>query len=244
MKGGVVMFSTDQIFISTVFIAGILSFFSPCILPILPVYISYFGEEIGNKEAKGLRRGKLTINLRVVLRTLIFVGGISTSFVILGFGAGALGAVLQNKWFFILCGLVIIILGLHQTGLFHFNALEREKKLDISRSKKSDLLGTFLLGFTFSFGWTPCIGPVLGAVLGISASGGQALYGGWLMFIYALGLMIPFLVISIFSDLLLRHVKKLNKYMGKIKVVGGIIIVLMGLLLMTNNLNVLVTMFS
>lgn len=234
---------SDQIFISTVFIAGILSFFSPCILPLLPVYVSYFGGEDG-EEIKGIKIGKLTINPRIIIRTLIFVGGLSTSFIILGFGAGALGAFLYSKTFFTICGLVVIILGIHQTGILKLKFLEREKKLDIKRSKRSDLIGTYLLGFTFSFGWTPCIGPVLGAVLGLSASEGQAAYGAWLMFIYALGMMIPFLVISVFSDVLLRHVRKLNKHMNKIRFVGGIIIILMGILLMTDNLNLIVTLFE
>ncbi|WP_105617539.1 cytochrome c biogenesis CcdA family protein [Vallitalea okinawensis] len=234
----------EQIFISTVFIAGLLSFFSPCILPLLPVYISYFGGEDGEKEIKGIRIGKLLINPRVVLRTMIFVGGLSTSFVILGFGAGALGAFLNSRIFFVVSGSVVILLGMHQTGLFKLHFLEREKKLDLKRSKRSDLLGTYLLGFTFSFGWTPCIGPVLGAVLGLSAIEGQAVYGAWLMFVYALGLMIPFLVISIFSDLLLRHVRKLNKHMGKIRIVGGIIIIFMGILLMTDSLNMIVALFE
>lgn len=233
----------DQLFMSTVFIAGILSFFAPCILPLLPVYISYFGGEEG-EDVKVIRIGKLTINPKVVLRSMIFVGGLSTSFIILGFGAGALGSFINSRIFYIISGLVVILLGIHQTGLLKLNFLQREKKLQLKRSKRSDLLGTYLLGFTFSFGWSPCIGPVLGAVLGVSASEGQAAYGGLLMLVYALGLMIPFLIISIFSDALLRHVKKLNKHMNKIKVVGGIIIILMGILLMTDSLNLIVTLFE
>ncbi|QUI22483.1 sulfite exporter TauE/SafE family protein [Vallitalea pronyensis] len=231
----------DQVFTSTVFIAGFISFFSPCILPLLPVYISYFG---GEGEAKLRKIGPLKINPTIVLRTFLFVLGLATSFVLLGFGAGSFGAVIYSKTFITILGIIVILLGIHQTGLIHVKFLEREKKLQIKRSKRNDLFGTYLLGFAFSFGWTPCIGPVLGAVLGISASEGQGVYGAWLMFIYSLGMMIPFLIISIFSDSLLRHVKKLNKYMPVIRIVGGIVIIIMGILLMTENLNVIMTLFE
>ena len=234
----------NEIFMSTVFVAGIFSFFSPCLVPLLPVYISIFA---GDKKAidhdKYIRKlGALNINLIVIAKTLVFVAGISTSFIILGFGAGSLGTIINSKGFITLCGLIVIVLGIHQTGLIHFNFLEREKRLVL----KSDngILGIYLLGFSFSFGWTPCIGPILAAVLGISASGGQAFYGVWLMFIYSLGLMIPFLIIAIFSDVLLRHVKKLNKHLGKIKIAGGIIIIIMGILLMNNSLNVITRLFE
>ena len=226
---------SDQIFISTVFFAGILSFFSPCIVPLLPVYISIFAGDQNDNPT--LKLGKLRIDLKVIAKTLVFVGGISISFIILGFGAGALGTIINSKTFITVCGLIVVILGIHQTGLLHFTILDRDKRLRVKNT--NGVLGTFLLGFSFSFGWSPCIGPLLGAVLGISATKGQALYGGWLMFIYSLGLMLPFLVIAIFSDILLRKVKNLNRHLEKIKIVGGVIIILMGLLLMNNSLNVI-----
>lgn len=236
----------EPVLMSTVFVAGLLSFFAPCILPLLRVCLSVLSSNADGSENHQhlITIGKLTINLRLVYKTIIFVLGISTNFVLLGFGAGALGAFINAKWFIIICGFIVVLLGLHQIGLFHIAFLEREKKFHIKRSSKQDLIGTYLLGLTFSFGWTPCIGPILGSVLGLSASRGQAAYGGFLMFVYAFGLLIPFLVLSIFSDLLLRHVKKLNKHMKMIKIIGGIIIVIMGILLMTNNLNLLVTLVA
>ena len=231
---------SDQIFISTVFVAGILSFFAPCIVPLLPVYISIFAGE--QKDKHIIRLGILKIDLIVIAKTLVFVGGISVSFILLGFGAGALGTIINSKVFMAACGLVVVILGIHQTGLIHFIVLERDKRFRVKNT--NGVIGTFLLGFSFSFGWSPCIGPLLAAVLGISATKGQAFYGAWLMFVYALGLMIPFLVIAVFSDILLRHVKKLNRHLGKIKIVGGIIIIFMGLLLMNNSLNVITRMIG
>lgn len=232
----------EQVFMSTVFVAGLLSFFAPCILPVLPVYVGILTGEAKNR--KVLKIGKLTIDGIKLIRTLAFVGGLSTSFVILGFGAGAIGSIISSRWFLILAGLIIVILGIHQTGLIRVSILERQRKLELESSNRKDILGIYLLGFTFSFGWTPCIGPILGAVLGISANGGQAAYGAWLMLIYAIGLAIPFLTISIFSDLLLVKIKVLKKYTGKIKVAGGILIIIMGLFLMTDSLNVITVFFE
>ena len=229
----------EQVLLSTVFAAGILSFFSPCILPLLPVYVSILSTTAeGTVQSKRLWTiGKLQLNPQLLLKTLIFVFGLSTSFVLLGFGAGALGSVINTTAFITFCGAVVVILGLQQMGLFKFSFLERESKVTLKRSDRRDLIGTYLLGFTFSFGWTPCIGPILGAVLGLSANEGQAAYGGFLMLVYSLGLLIPFLLLSIFSDVLLRQTKKLNRHLGKIRVAGGVLIVIMGIFLMTNNLN-------
>ncbi|MBC7958376.1 MAG: sulfite exporter TauE/SafE family protein [Vallitaleaceae bacterium] len=236
----------EQVLMSTVFVAGLLSFFAPCILPLLPVYVSVLStnEYRPLQEPRWITIGRLRINPLLIFKTIVFVLGLSTAFILLGFGAGALGATINTNWFIRICGIVVILLGLHQMGLFQLKFLEREKKIHFKRSSKNDILGTFLLGFTFSFGWTPCIGPILGAVLGISASEGQAAYGAFLMFVYALGLLIPFLILSIFADLLLQHVKKLNQHMKKIRIIGGILIVIMGFLLMTNNLNLLVTLIN
>lgn len=231
-----------QLLFSTVFIAGILSFLSPCIVPLLPVYFSVLStNESGTAMQHGFSIGKWQVNTHLLFKTIIFVVGLSTSFVILGFGAGFLGSVINTDWFIVVCGAVVILLGLHQIGFIKLAVLHKETKVQLTRSNKRDLLGTYLLGLTFSMGWTPCIGPILGAVLGLSASEGQATYGALMMFFYALGLLIPFLVLALFSDFLLRHVTKINKHTKKIKIAGGVMIIFMGIVLMTNNLNLLLT---
>lgn len=227
------------LYLGTVLTAGLLSFFSPCIVPLLPVYISLFSSG-GSVEGEDAARRRL----RVFVKSVLFVAGISVCFILLGFGAGVLGSVIGSKTFMTVAGLIVILLGLHQTGLIHIKWLYREKKVNFQRSKKGDYLGSFLLGLTFSFGWTPCIGPVLGAILGLSAASSQPLYGGFLMAVYSLGFLVPFLVLSLFSDLLLTQVKKINRHLDKIKIAGGIIIILMGILLMTNRLGSILTIFS
>ncbi|CAH8243452.1 cytochrome c biogenesis protein CcdA [Paenibacillus melissococcoides] len=234
----------EQLVWGSVFVAGLLSFFSPCILPLMPVYISILSTN--NQEPVEHKKllGKIMINPHLIVKTIIFIIGLSTSFVLLGFGAGILGSVINTQWFIVICGSIVILLGLHQVGLFPITFLNREKKLHTGRSGKGDLIGTYLLGFTFSIGWTPCIGPILGAVLGLSASEGQATYGAFLMFLYALGLLIPFLIIAFFSDIVLRRLKKINRHLEKLKIAGGVIIIIMGLFLMTNNLNWFTTLIS
>lgn len=227
----------QTIYLSTVFVAGALSFFSPCIVPLLPVYFSIFASNAaadGNTSSRG----------RLFLKSMLFVAGLSTNFIMLGFGAGALGSLIGARPFMIAIGGVVILLGLHQTGLIKIPVLMRQKTVEVKRAQKRDFPGVFLLGFTFSFGWTPCIGPVLGAILGLAASGSQAAYGGLLMAVFSLGFLIPFLILALFSNLLLKKVHFLNKHLGCIKVVGGILVILMGILLMTDSLNAITTVFS
>ena len=169
---------TDQIFIGSVLIAGLLSFFSPCILPLLPVYVAHLGGVAPGSEAKEIKIGKMRLHLNLILNTLFFILGISFVFVLLGFGAGALGSVINNNWFIVATGAVVVIFGIFQTGLVKLLFMQKEKKLSIKSNGKKGFVSAFLLGFTFSFGWSPCIGPVLAAVLSLSAGGGSSLIGG------------------------------------------------------------------
>lgn len=224
---------TQTFYIGTVFVAGILSFFSPCIVPLIPVYFGIFmSRETGTSRSK------------IFLKTLLFVSGISVTFILLGFGAGALGSLIDTKYFMMAIGIVVIILGLHQTGLINISILGRGKSVELQRSKKHDSLGVFLLGFSFSFGWTPCIGPVLGTILGIAAAGSQTLYGGFLMAVYSLGFLIPFLVLAFFSDILVKKIRPLYRHLDKIKIAGGVLIIIMGIFLTTDNLNWLTSVFG
>lgn len=228
--------NTDSLYLGTVFFSGILSFLSPCVFPLLPVYLSSFANEsvIGEHQTS-----KRSLRLYLLMRTLLFVAGVASCFIVLGFGAGFLGSFINNQFFIMAMGIIVVIMGLHQTGLIKISKLYQTSKVEVKRAKKTDAFGIFLLGLTFSFGWTPCVGPVLAAILGLSASSSTALYGGFLMAVYSLGFAVPFLILALFSEVFIRKSKWMYRHLNKIKIFSGIIIILMGLFLMTNNLNLI-----
>ena len=205
--------------ILTVFGAGLISFFSPCILPLLPIYLGYLTG--GPDSAKVSGRANF-------FKAVSFTAGLSVSFFILGFGAGVLGHLVNSRAFFIICGLMIIVFGLHQTGLITLPFLNRDKRLSVDFRPEKGLIGAFALGFFFSFGWMPCVGPVLGAVLGITSQQGSALTGGWLLLVYSLGLSLPFIAVALGSGYFLAKLKKVYPHFNRIRIAGGVLIMLMG----------------
>lgn len=229
------------IFIGGIWIAGLVSFFSPCIFPVLPVYFGILSEDPGEGKIKLFN---IQIYTKPIMKTLFFIGGLSTVFVLLGFGAGALGSVIQSNYLPVIMGIIVIILGLHQMEIFNFSLMQRQKTIVLEKKKYKGFLGAYLLGFTFSFGWTPCIGPVLSAILAITLTGNQALVSGALMGVYTLGLAIPFLMMSILSGKLLKHFSKVRPHMEKIKKIGGLLIVIMGVFLLFDQLNLLTNFFT
>ena len=144
-------------------------------------------------------------------------------------------------------GAVIILLGLHQMEVLHFKGLYKERRLQLKRQGQSGkgYSQAFLLGLTFSFAWTPCVGPVLGSVLALAASGGSGAWqGAGFMLVYTLGLALPFLVLALASSYVLKHFRKLHPYLGILKKVGGFLIILMGILVLLGNASILTTLFE
>ncbi|HET8385983.1 TPA: thiol-disulfide oxidoreductase-associated membrane protein CcdA2 [Streptococcus pneumoniae] len=231
-------------FFLSVFLAGILSFFSPCILPLLPVYT---GVLLDDKDGAQTSSGKFSISVTSLLRTLAFIAGISFIFILLGYGAGFLGDLLYASWFQYLTGAIIILLGLHQMEILHFKGLYKEKRLQLQGQGQNGkgYSQAFLLGLTFSFAWTPCVGPVLGSVLALAASGGSGAWqGAGLMLVYTLGLALPFLLLALTSSYILKHFRKLHPYLGILKKVGGFLIIVMGLLVLFGNASILSQLFE
>ncbi len=224
---------TEELIISTVFVAGVLSFFAPCTYALIPVYIGLMTDEDG--EYPSFKLGFITIKMGALINTLAFVGGLSTAFIILGFGAGILGGVIYSPWITTVGGAFIVLLGLQQLELLKIPSFINIKAIRI-KNKGVGVVKIFLTGLAFSLGWTPCVGPILGAVLLTSATSGKALYGGLLMMVYALGLALPFIIMAIASGTLMAHFSKMEKHLATIKKIGGVLIVLMGLALMSNQL--------
>ncbi|MEM9524290.1 MAG: cytochrome c biogenesis protein CcdA [Pseudomonadota bacterium] len=209
--------------------AGLLSFLSPCVLPIVPPYLAYMG---------GITMGEL-IEARVARRRAIiaagcFVLGLSTIFLLLGFTASFLGQFfLRNQQLFAqISGLVIIILGLHFVGLFRIPILDREARLEVG-DQGGSAFGAYVLGLAFAFGWTPCIGPQLGAILSLAASETSMARGTALLGVYAAGLGVPFLLAAVFVQGAVRVMKRLKRHMGLIEKIMGGLLIAVGLMLVT-----------
>lgn len=222
----------------SVFLQGIISFFSPCILPLLPLYIGYLS---GGTKSVG-EDGSISYNRRKVMgNTLFFVIGISFAFFLLGLGMTAVGSFFRKYqlWFARGGGVLVIILGLYQLGMLGSSSLlEREYRLPIRPDKMAMSPGTaFLMGFTFSFAWTPCVGPALASVLIMTASAATRASGMALIGVYTIGFVLPFLAVGAFAAALLdlfKTYKKAVKYTVKL---GGILMVGMGILMVSGKMN-------
>lgn len=221
----------------TVFIQGLLSFFSPCVLPLVPLYIGYLaGTSDINPQAED--RGRRS---RVFINTVFFVLGISVTFFLLGFGFTALGQFFHDNriWFARIGGIIMILFGLYQLGLFgNSNMLERERRFHVPMQNiVMGPLPALLLGFTFSFSWTPCVGPTLTSVLLLAGSSGQGGTAAFLIGIYTAGFIIPFLLVGLFSDSLLQFLGRHGNVVKYTTKAGAILLILMGIMTLTGFMN-------
>lgn len=209
------------------FFAGLISFLSPCVLPIVPPYLAYMSgvalSDISNKERP-----------KVVTTALFFVLGLSTVFIFLGFSASAIGAVFFEYQSLLntVAGLIIMLFGLHFLGILRLQFLSREARFEVT-SYEGTTFGSYVLGLAFAFGWTPCIGPQLGAILSLAASNGSVLKGTVLLSFYAIGLGIPFLIFAIFINKVDGLLKVIKEYLEVIERIMGLLLWTVGLLLLT-----------
>lgn len=234
---------TTDISAAAVFLQGLLSFFSPCVLPLLPLYIGYLaGGAEENLDGQAVYPRK-----RVMINTFFFVLGISGAFFLLGLGFTSIGKFFSGSrvWMARISGVLIILFGLKQLGLFGGGALDRERRLNIDLDRLTmNPLTAMVLGFTFSFAWTPCIGPVLSSVLLMAGSTTSSAAGFALIGAYTLGFTVPFLITGLFSATLIslfsRHMN-IVKYTVKI---GGAIMVVMGILVLSGRMGAISSSLS
>lgn len=210
-------------------VAGLISFLSPCVLPVVPPYLAYMsGITLGDLSTAGRSRA------RVLMPALFFVLGLSTIFLILGFAASALGmAFLQYQGYFnAVAGIVVMVFGAHFVGVFRIGFLDREARLDVG-DRGGSAFGAYLLGLAFAFGWTPCIGPQLGAILSLAASEASVARGTVLLAFYAAGLGVPFLLVAAFLPRLGGLMGWMKRHMAQIERVMGLLLWTIGLLMLT-----------
>jgi cytochrome c-type biogenesis protein len=211
------------------FAAGILSFLSPCVLPLVPGYISLMsGVSIDN-----LKEGATSSRRAVIINSLAFNAGLSIIFLVLGTTAGLVGAAItSNPWVRIIGGLVIIAFGLQLIGLLKISALYKDTRF-FSSDKPRGVLGSAALGIAFAAGWTPCIGPILGGIIGLAATSGGWRSGFVLSAFYSAGLAVPFLLTGLGINQFLSFYKNFRRHLHKVEVASGIVLILVGLLVMS-----------
>jgi len=214
--------------------AGVFSFLSPCVLPLVPSYLTF----VTGMSLEDLQEG---VNRKATLmHSVLFVTGFSSIFILLGASASFLGQFFQayEIWIARIGGLIIIALGLHMAGVFRLLPLMREKRVHLN-DKPAGYLGTIGVGMAFGAGWTPCIGPVLGAILTYGFSQDTMWAGVGLLSVYSLGLAIPFLIAALALDWFLQVFKRFRRWIPVVEKASGVLLIFLGLLLLTGNFTIL-----
>ncbi len=221
--------------ITVALMAGIISFLSPCVLPIVPPYLAY----MSGVSVTDLSSGQAARN-KAVLPALFFVLGLSTVFLFLGFTASAIGAVfLQYQSVFnTVAGILVMVFGAHFVGVYRIRFLDREARIDVG-DRGGSALGAYVLGLAFAFGWTPCVGPVLASILFMAAGADGASLGVLLLFAYGIGMTLPFVVAAMFIGPFMRWMAGFRKHLGLVEKLMGGLLILFGVLIATNSINLI-----
>lgn len=228
--------------IPTAFIFGVASFLSPCVLPLVPAYLSYMSgatvEELMNSERSDVVR-------QTGLKSLFFVLGFSLVFVAMGATATSIGKLLSNYMLVLtrIGGIIIIGFGLQMLGIFRIRALYTERRFHL-KLKKAGLVGAFLIGVTFAFGWTPCVGPVLAGILTLAADSKTVWQGILLLSMYSIGLGIPFLITGFATGAALRVLSVVKRHVRLVEVASGLLMVLVGILIFSGRFQILSAFIS
>ena len=219
-------------------IAGLLSFLSPCILPIVPFYLSYMAGVSMNQITA---EGQLTraVRIKAVLAATFFALGVITIFMGLGAAASSFGQLVRD-WFGVLRWIaagIIILMGLHFLGVLRIGFLYRQLRADTGSTSNMSLLGAYVVGLAFAFGWTPCVGPVLAAILMTAAGSGSAGQGAWLLFVYGVGMTAPFVLAALFVGPFMRFMQRFRRHLGLVEKAMGALLILFGVLIATDTIN-------
>ena len=233
---------SDQVTYFTALVAGILSFISPCVLPLIPGYISFVsGASLEDLRGTAAPAGRPSARGQVLLTSAAFVLGFSLVFIALGASASAIGQFVSSNLPILgkVGGLLIIVFGLHTMGVFRLQFLEMEKRAT-AQQKPAGLVGALLVGVAFAFGWTPCIGPILAGILLIAGSRETVTEGVLLLAMYSLGLGIPFLLTSLAIDRFFAVSARIRRHYHAIEVASGALLVTIGVLIFTGQLTLIV----
>jgi cytochrome c-type biogenesis protein len=226
---------TPDVTLLAALIAGLVSFLSPCVLPLVPPYLAY----LAGTSLERLTDGdpKTGSRAQTVGASLLFVAGFSTVFVALGASASLVGGVLR-AWSYhlsVVAGIAIIVMGLHFLGAFRLTWLMRTKQMEVS--KPVGLWGAYVMGLAFAFGWTPCIGPILATILAVAASEATVAKGAGLLAVYSLGLGIPFVIAAFFIESFARFLARFKRHLHNVERAMGVLLILTGIAFLTGSIN-------
>jgi cytochrome c-type biogenesis protein len=218
-----------QLSLPIAFLAGVVSFLSPCVLPLVPGYVSMLSGESIDELRAGTGSGVVR---RIFFNSIAFVVGFSVVFIALGASATWVGNFLatQRRLFDVVAGIVIIVFGLHLTGLVKIPLLYRDARIE-SGAPRRGLLGSFILGFAFAFGWTPCIGPILAGILALASTRENVYAGMFLLAVYSAGLAIPFLLTGLGLSQFLKFYGRFRKHLQVVEVASGVLLIGIGILM-------------
>ncbi|WP_425092117.1 cytochrome c biogenesis CcdA family protein [Tropicimonas sp. S265A] len=219
-------------------VAGLLSFLTPCILPIVPFYLCYMAG-VGMNELQHSQTLSPSVRRRAVVSAILFSAGVITIFMALGATASAFGQAVRD-WMDVLrfgAAAIIIAMGLHFLGVVRIPILYRQLRADADTAGTMGLVGAYVVGLAFAFGWTPCVGPVLAAILFTAAGSETAGQGALLLFVYGLGMTFPFVLAAAFIGPFLRWTQRFRPYLGRIEQVMGVLLIVFGVLIATNSVN-------
>ncbi len=216
--------------------AGLLSFFSPCVLPLIPAYLCFLGgASLEELTAEGGVDKK--VSNKVFTSALTFVLGFSTVFILMGASASALSRIIIQYMDTLsyIAGVVIIFFGLHYMGFFRITFLNFEKRFHIE-NKPSGIVGSYILGLAFAFGWTPCVGPILATILMVAAGGDSVWYGTSLLSVYAAGIGVPFLIAALAVKPFMAFMARFKRHLHKVELTIGILLAMTGVAILTGSL--------
>jgi cytochrome c-type biogenesis protein len=218
-------------------VAGLLSFFSPCILPIVPFYLCYMAG-ISMSDLQDEREIPVKTHRRLIFASIAFALGVTTIFVLLGLGATALGQAFRmwKQELAYVSAAFLFGFGLHFLGLIRIPFLYREARVE-AKADPTTLIGSYIMGLAFGFGWTPCVGPTLAAILMVAGGMGDMVQGGLLLLVYGLAMTLPFVIVAIFAKPFLGWMQRNRKYLGYVEKIMGVMLILFAVLIATNSIS-------
>ena len=224
---------TSNVTLSAAAAAGLLSFLSPCVLPLVPPYLTFIA---GSGLEELVEGGERRAARDTIIAALLFVAGFSTVFVALGATASALGQTVREHLPLLsaLAGVAIVGMGLHFLGVFRLSLLYREKRLSVE--KPVGLWGAYVMGLAFAFGWTPCIGPILAAILAVASSENTVGTGAALLAVYSFGLGLPFIIAALAMEPFIRFLRRFKAHFGKVERVVGVLLIVTGVMFLTGGI--------